>query len=145
MVEAPLVGNGLGRLQRLEETWFNEEGRYFGVHNEYLLLWGEAGIIPLVLFVLFLGTLLRRGLGRERALPLLGAVGGWAVIVATYGVTTHGVLVQRAVCFIVGLSCAAVAASTSQAATQAIPATRTAHGAGPRPLLHAPARRPEST
>ena len=115
------------------------------LHNEYLMLWGEAGIIPLVLFVVFLGTLMRRGLGRERALPLLGAVGGWAVIVATYGVTTHGVLVQRAVCFILGLSCAAVAAATSQAARQASPATRTAHGAGPRPLLHAPARRPEST
>ena len=145
VVERPLVGNGLGRLQRLEETWFNEEGQYYGVHNEYLVLWGEAGVIPLVLFVVFLGTLMRRGLGRERALPLLGAVGGWAVIVAIYGVTTHGVLVQRAVCFILGLSCAAVAAATSQAARQASPATRTAHGAGPRPLLHAPARRPEST
>ena len=145
VVEAPLVGNGLGRLHHIEKTWFNAEGKYFGVHNEYLMLWGEAGIIPLVLFVVFLGTLLRRGLGRERALPLLGAVGGWAVIVATYGVTTHGVLVQRAVCFILGLSCAAVAAATSQAARQASPATRTAHGAGPRPLLHAPARRPEST
>ena len=145
VVEAPLVGNGLGRLHHIEKTWFNAEGKYFGVHNEYLMLWGEAGIIPLVLFVVFLGTLMRRGLGRERALPLLGAVGGWAVIVATYGVTTHGVLVQRAVCFILGLSCAAVAAATSQAARQASPATRTAHGAGPRPLLHAPARRPEST
>ena len=145
VVEAPLVGNGLGRLHHIEKTWFNAEGKYFGVHNEYLMLWGEAGIIPLVLFVVFLGTLMRRGLGRERALPLLGAVGGWAVIVATYGVTTHGVLVQRAICFILGLSCAAVAAATSQAARQASPATRTAHGAGPRPLLHAPARRPEST
>ena len=145
VVEAPLVGNGLGRLHHIEKTWFNAEGKYFGVHNEYLMLWGEAGIIPLVLFVVFLGTLMRRGLGRERALPLLGAVGGWAVIVAIYGVTNHGVLVQRAVCFILGLSCAAVAAATSQAARQASPATRTAHGAGPRPLLHAPARRPEST
>ena len=145
VVEAPLVGNGLGRLQRLDGTWFNEAGQYMGVHNEYLLLWGEAGVIPLVLFVVFLGTLMRRGLGRERALPLLGAVGGWAVIVAIYGVAHHGVLVQRAVCFILGLSCAAVAAATSQAARQASPATRTAHGAGPRPLLHAPARRPEPT
>ena len=115
VVEAPLVGNGLGRLHHLEKTWFNAEGKYFGVHNEYLMLWGEAGIIPLVLFVVFLGTLLRRGLGRERGLPLLGAVGGWTVIVAIYGVTAHGVLVQRACCFILGLSCAAVAASTSQA------------------------------
>ena len=59
VVEAPLVGNGLGRLHRLEDTWFNaESGKYFGAHNEYLVLWGEAGIIPLVLFVVFLGTLL---------------------------------------------------------------------------------------
>ena len=116
VVEAPLVGNGLGRLHRIEKTWFNAEGKYFGVHNEYLMLWGEAGIIPLVLFVVFLGTLLRRGLGRERALPLLGAVGGWTVIVAIYGVTAQGELVQRAVCFILGLSCAAVVASTSRAA-----------------------------
>ena len=118
VVEAPLVGNGLGRLRRLERSWFNAEGNLFGAHSEYLVLWGEAGIVPLVLFVVFLGTLLRRGLGRERSLPLLGAVGGWGVILAVYGVTAHGVLVQRACCFILGLSCAAVAASRRQAAAR---------------------------
>lgn len=145
VVEAPLAGHGLGRLRRLEGTWFNAEGKYFGAHNEYLVLWGEAGIVPLVLFVLFLGTLLRRGLGRERALPLLGAVGGWGAILAISGVTAHGVLVQRACCFIVGVSCAAVAASMRQVAARqaAAPARPTAYAASRRPLSQVPAPRPE--
>ena len=145
VVEAPLAGHGLGRLRRLEGTWFNADGTYMGTHNEYLVLWGEAGIIPLVLFVLFLGTLLRRGLGRERALPLLGAVGGWGAILAIYGVTAHGVLVQRACCFIVGLSCAAVAASMRQVAARqaAVPARRTAYRANRPQSSHVPARQPE--
>ena len=145
VVEAPLAGNGLGRLRHLEGTWFNAEGKYFGAHNEYLVLWGEAGIFPLVLFVVFLGTLLRRGLGRERALPLLGAVGGWGTILAIYGVTAHGVLVQRACCFILGLSCAVVAASMRQVASEqaAAPPQRMAYRVTRRPSPRVPARRPE--
>ena len=140
-VEAPLVGNGLGEMHHLEKSWFNPEGDLQGAHNQYLVLVGEAGVIALLLFVLFLATLLRRGLGRERDAPLLGAVAGWAVVIGLYGVAHHGLLVQRACCFVIGLGCAVAAAHTRWAAPRRPAASR----ANRQPMLYAPARRPEPT
>lgn len=44
--EKPILGHGLHTMIRMEES----NG---GVHNQYLLLWGDAGIIALVLFLLY--------------------------------------------------------------------------------------------
>ena len=107
--ESPFAGTGLGRLHELENAWLNQDGKPMGAHNQYLLLLGEAGIVPLLLFVSFLAVALHAGFRRRRAFWALGAVSGWALTLTLFSMTVHGVLTHRAVNFIVGLGCAAMA------------------------------------
>ena len=109
--ESPFAGTGLGRLHALENAWLNQDGKLMGAHNQYLILLGEAGIVPLLLFVSFLAVALHAGFRRRRAFWALGAVSGWALTLTLFSMTVHGVLTHRAVNFIVGLSCAAMASS----------------------------------
>ena len=80
-----------------------------GVHNQYLILLGEAGVLPTLLFVAFLVAGLRAGARANGAHWTLAAVSGWAVVVAVFSISFHTVLTQRACNFILGLSCAAMA------------------------------------
>jgi O-antigen ligase len=58
------------------------------VHNKYLLIWSEAGVLALAAFVLFLAmTLVRAWRLRTAADPLVAAVGvGLAAAVAGHAV-----------------------------------------------------------
>ena len=107
--ESPLVGNGIGRLHNLDGAWYNGEGVLLGAHNQYLILAGEAGILPLLSFALFLVVMVQAGFGNGRASWPLGAVSGWAIILILFSMTFHGILAQRACNFIIGLSCALMA------------------------------------
>lgn len=111
-LDAPVVGNGLGRLHHLDGAWYNLDGVLLGVHNQYLILVGEAGFLPLALFVLFLAMTFQAGFRKERTSWLLGAVGGWSLILAVFSMTFHGVLTYRICNFIMGLSCAIVASGS---------------------------------
>lgn len=46
IIQSPIIGNGY-------RTFAGETGRMVGVHNTYLRIIGEAGIIPLLLFLLY--------------------------------------------------------------------------------------------
>ena len=108
-LESPLFGNGLGSLHELEGAWYNDDGVLLGAHNQYLILLGEAGFVPLVLFVSFLFVTFHAGFRTEKALWALGAVSGWALVLTLFSIAFHGILTQRACNFIIGLSCAVVA------------------------------------
>lgn len=123
--QAPLFGNGLGQLHRLEGAWYHVDGSLHGAHNQYLVLVGEAGFIPLVLYLLFLGNLFQAGLRKGRDVPILGAVSGWVLVVAVFGLSHHGILVQRATNFVIGVGCAAVAGCGRPLLKQAAPGMRT--------------------
>ncbi len=49
--ESPLIGSGYG-------SFTGKEGHGKGVHNSYLAVIGEAGILPFILFVIYIGYLL---------------------------------------------------------------------------------------
>lgn len=50
----PIVGNGLGALHSMEGANVAVNGGYAqGVHNSYLLKFGDAGVIAFILFVVF--------------------------------------------------------------------------------------------
>lgn len=116
-LQAPLFGHGLGTLHRLEGAWYDgETGVLLGAHNQYLVLIGEAGFVPLVLFLLFLGTALWSGLRAERDLPLVGAVSGWILVVALFSLTTDGILTKRYCNFVIGVGCAVLAGSAGRQA-----------------------------
>lgn len=51
ILESPIIGNGYG-------SFSGKEGHGLGVHNSYLMVLGEAGILPFILFVLYIGYLL---------------------------------------------------------------------------------------
>lgn len=104
-LESPLVGSGLGNLHHIEEAWYDESGSLLGVHNQYLALVGEAGFLPLVLYMSFLAVTLHAGFRRERVWAL-GAVSGWALVMSLFSMASHSLLVSWEVNFIVGLGCA---------------------------------------
>ena len=47
ILESPLIGNGYG-------SFSGKEGHGLGVHNSYLMVIGEAGILPFILFVAYI-------------------------------------------------------------------------------------------
>ena len=108
-LESPVFGNGLGTSHALEGAWYNTEGVLLGAHNQYLILVGEAGFLPLLLFAGFLAAALAAGFRFERASWALGTVSGWALVLTLFSFAFHGLLTQRATNFIIGLSCAVVA------------------------------------
>jgi O-antigen ligase len=46
-----LIGSGYG-------SFSGKEGHVQGVHNSYLMVLGEAGILPFILFILYIGYLI---------------------------------------------------------------------------------------
>ncbi len=117
MAESPILGNGLGTFSIMEGTALgdcNTRSGQCGVHNTYLLLLGEAGIVPLALFLLFLGSLLWRRLGGGHSLAA-DIAAGWTLTLAVYAMTFHHMLGIMRYGFVIGLSCtlAAFAAETA--------------------------------
>ena len=105
-LESPIYGNGLGSSHALEEAWYNHDGVLLGAHNNYLILFGEAGFIPLVLYAAFLAAAVHAGFWQRKKYWALGAVSGWALTLTIFSMTFHGLLTYRAVDFIIGVSCA---------------------------------------
>ena len=76
--KSPLVGHGIARFHALNRMLLCiGTGQYLpcDVHNAYLMLWGEAGIIPLVLLLFGLGYLLWKSLTLRRC-AATAAIGG---------------------------------------------------------------------
>ena len=107
-LEAPITGHGLYQLHSMEGAPIGHQGKPVGVHNVYLMLVGEAGIVPLALYLLSLFFLLRlywtapKSLGRD-------LVVGWVIVVGLYGLPFHHLLTMGAYNFLIGLACATAA------------------------------------
>ncbi len=106
--ESPIVGHGLYQLHFMEGAPLNYHNRPNGVHNLYLMLLGEAGIVPLACFVLalfFLGRLIW-------TMPvslIRDVIVGWTVVMVLFGMTFQHLLTMGAYNFLIGLSCAMAA------------------------------------
>ncbi len=109
-MEAPLFGHGLGTLISMEGAPIEHHGRLAGVHNLYLALLGEAGIVPLLLFVSGIFLLLRSQWRAPRSLAR-DSTAGWVVVFALNGLASHHLLLIAAAMFLLGLSVAMCAAS----------------------------------
>jgi O-antigen ligase len=51
ILDSPLIGSGYG-------SFSGKQGHVQGVHNSYLMVLGEAGILPFILFILYIGYLI---------------------------------------------------------------------------------------
>ena len=113
VMESPLFGHGLWQIHHLEHGPRCRAGTLCGVHNSFLILWGEAGIIPLVLFVLFLGSLLWKALMLPRSIATNASVVLTSVFVVA-SLRTDGVMYFPWQVFILGLSCTLVTYATRE-------------------------------
>ncbi len=107
-LESPIVGNGLYQLHSMEGAPMNYERRPAGVHNLYLMLAGEAGIIPLGLYLLALFFLTQvlwttpPSVGRDILI-------GWVIAIVLFSGAFQHLLTMGAFNFLIGLSCAIAA------------------------------------
>ena len=121
--EAPLLGHGIGAMHSLEGAAVNQDGKSAGVHNLYLMLIGEAGIVPLSLYCLFLLSLLRLLWTAPCSLARDASV-GVAGVMTLYGMIFHHLLTNGVFIFLAGLSCAMATACwtlPSMRAPQSVP------------------------
>ena len=104
-MEAPFFGHGLGALAYMDGAPTGYHGRPLGVHNLYLTLLGEAGIVPLLLFVSAIVLLLRRQWAAPKSLARDATVAA-VFVIALYCMTLHHLLGIGAFMFLAGLSVA---------------------------------------
>ena len=119
-MEAPVFGHGLGKLTYMDGAPIGHHGRPTGSHNLYLILLGEAGIVPLLAFVSAIVLLLRAQWGAPRSVARDETV-AVVTVIALYGMTSQHLLEVGAFMFIAGLTVA----------------TGMAHGDGDRHLAEA--------
>ena len=119
-IEAPFFGHGLWALDYMDGAPMGHHGRPLGVHNLYLSLLGEAGIVPLLLFVSAIVLLLRRQCAAPKSLARDATVAG-VFVIALYCMSLHHLLGMGAFMFLAGLSVA----------------IGTAHDDGDRPVAEA--------
>ena len=114
IAESPLFGHGLSQFHSIEYApagcshFRLGESIVCSAHNFYMILWGEAGIVPLVLFLLFIGALLRIRLVLPRSIAG-DTVTGWTLVLAVESMSTDDVPFFPWNAFIIGLSCALAA------------------------------------
>ena len=117
-VQAPVLGHGLGALRQLDDAPVGHHERRLGTHNLYLVLLGEAGIVPVLLFVLAIALLLRKQWGAPQSLVRDATVALVAVI-ALYCMAFQHLLGLGVFMFLAGLTAALATAPSRQPAPNA--------------------------
>lgn len=86
------LGSGIGSFHRMEGSGYLDlEGNWLGVHNTFLMVLGESGLIPFLIFLGFLFVLIRTSLSGAYSLTMAG----FLVIFISDMFVTHGVLTLR--------------------------------------------------
>ena len=139
-LESPVAGNGIHTLVlHMEGAPAGYTGEPTGVHNLYLLLAGEAGLVPLSLYLAFLFSLLRLHWTVPRS-PAADTVVGWGLVLALHGMTQHHLLTLGACMFLAGLSCALTAETSPTTPTAVRPAPTSRPASRLPPPRRTPAR-----
>ena len=112
IAESPIIGNGLTQFLMLQgaaglgcDDGLDLNHQACGSHNMFLMLWGESGIAPLVLSLLFMGFLLRRHLKAPRS-AATDAGAGWVIVLALQSMSVDGTFLHTSNVFVIGLTCA---------------------------------------
>ncbi len=107
-LNSPVFGHGLYQLHYMEGARIGPQNRPTGTHNLYLMLIGEAGIIPLALYLLALLYLVRLYFTMPPSLAR-DTIGAWVVVMGFVGMSFHHLLTQGTFNFLIGLTCAMAA------------------------------------
>ena len=127
-LESPFVGHGIGSMLSLSGAPNDRTGTPTSVHNMYLKLAGEAGIVPASFYVLFLLSLLRTRWSPPRS-PASAAVVGGGLAMVLYSLAFDHLLHLGAYLFAAGVLAALATADRSPPRPpRSVPRpTRTAH------------------
>jgi O-antigen ligase len=120
--KSPLIGNGLGTQRRVGAA-------NIGPHNTYILIAGESGLIPLVLFVGLLGVMFWQA-WRCHVPAIRTFVMSYTIVLAMAALASHGVLHFRDHALIMGTCFGLLAAALEMKA-----AAQREAGRRPRPAL----------
>ena len=104
-MEAPLLGHGFGALASMDGAPFGNDGRPLGPHNLYLTLLGEAGVVPLLLFVSAIVLLLRAQWAAPKSVARDATI-ACVVVIALYSMSFEHLLGLGAFMFLAGVSIA---------------------------------------
>lgn len=132
-LESPFAGNGIGSMFSLAGAPNDPTGTPSSVHNTYLKLAGEAGIVPVSLYVLFLASLLRAHWVLAPG-PARAAATGGAIAMILYSMAFDHLLQLGAYVFAAGV----LAALAASGGPSAWPASATSGRSPPRPPRSAP-------
>ncbi len=117
VLDSPIVGNGLYQLHHMEGASPGYHGMPEGVHNVYLMLIGEAGIVPLAIYALALFFLIRvlwttpRSIGRDSIVLCV-------IVMGIFSIPFQHLLTMGAYNFLIGLTCALAAFLTQECRTR---------------------------
>ncbi len=115
-MEAPVFGQGFRALKYLEGTPLTHLGLPPDPHNLYIMLLGEAGIVPLLLFLAAIFLLLRAQWTAPKSVAR-DVTAAWVVVIALYGMNFAHLLSLGAFMFLAGLSVVTGAAAAPVADT----------------------------
>ena len=109
IAESPLFGRGISHFHWMEYARTCQKTHLVcGVHNAYLMLWGEAGILPPALLLLFIGSLLWRWWTLPESVAA-NAAAGCILLTAVWCVTQDDTPYTIGSSFMVGVTCAMMA------------------------------------
>ncbi len=104
-MEAPVFGHGLRALKYLKGAPVTWSGALPDPHNLFIMLLGEAGIVPLLLFLSAIVLLLRTQWVAPKSLARDATV-AWVIVIVLYCMTFAHLLGEEAFMFLAGLSVA---------------------------------------
>jgi O-antigen ligase len=84
-------GGGIGSFHRMEGAQTDVNGDWLGVHNAFLMVLGESGLVPLLALLAFLFVLASSCLASSRRLAAVGIL----IVLLGDMMVTHGVFVIR--------------------------------------------------
>ena len=102
--DRPLLGSGLGSFMHFLDA-ANKTGDDVGSHNIYLCVWGESGLFPFFLFVLFWGISGWQALTLPIPWLRMTALSIWVMLFIS-GLTNHDVLEMNLFGTMIGFMCA---------------------------------------
>ena len=102
--ERPIFGTGLGSFMHLLDAG-SKTGDDVGIHNIYIRIWGEAGLLPFALFMLFLGVSAWKILFIPTPWIRMTALSLWLTLSIT-GLTSHNILEVNLPGALIGFMCA---------------------------------------
>ena len=104
-MESPVFGHGIYQLRSIEGAPIGHENIPLGVHNLYLMLIGEAGVVPLALYLLALLFLMRLRFTMPASITR-DSISAWVIVIGLFGMSFQHLLTQGAFNFLIGLTCA---------------------------------------